>query len=71
MANVPIRDRGKKDPDFRVCVCYGLFACFLSVHSRLLFLICLAKVAGRLAEDDGHDPGKELDHPCVHRVLGW
>ena len=34
MANVPIRDRGKKDPDFRVCVCYGLFACFVSVHSH-------------------------------------
>ena len=68
MANVPIRDRGKKDPDFRVC--YGLFACFLLVHSCLLSLICLAIVAGRLFEDDGHDPGKELDHPCVHRVLG-
>ena len=71
MANVPIRDRGKKDPDFRVCVCYGLFACFLLVHSCLLFLIRLAIVAGGLAEDDGDNPGKELDHSCVHRVLGW
>ena len=71
MANVPIRDRGKKDPDFRVCVCYGLFACFLLVHSCLLSLICLAIVAGGLAEDDRDYPGKELDHSCVHRVLGW
>ena len=71
MANVPIRDRGKKDPDFRLCVCYGLFACFVLVHSRLLFLICLAIVASGLFEDDGHDPRKELDHSCVHSVLGW